>query len=523
MKSVRRRWPLVVNLRHLIIALTTSSAVVSLLATFYASYKVQRQQLIAQSLESNLAYANKLASSTDDYFKGVLQQMAYAASQVAPALNDTRRVDAEARRLHLQTDSLNSVVIADSAGRVLADSPPQLNLRGSLLHTPQATQALEAAGPRVSAPYLAPSGNMLVLVSQPIVGTDGARKGVILGAIYLRQQSALNKLLGTHYYHDGSYLYVVDRERRILYHPEAQRVGTLMGTNPAADRIARGVSGSEVLVNSRGIEMVAGYSIVPATGWGVVVQRPLSATLAPIGALMRQVMEWTLPLAAVALLLVWAFALKIASPLHALAATAASYRPGESDARLRSISSWYFEAAQLKKAMLRGLGVFDGNLRRLQKDAATDPLTGLGNRRQFDFSLAVLAEGETPFCVVLLDIDFFKQVNDRFGHNVGDAHLRQLAGLMAEGLRPEDLACRIGGEEFALLLPGTALTEAVAIAESLRRRAAESAAPDGQAGTLSLGVAEWQGPDDDVEAVLRTADERLYAAKAQGRNRVVFG
>ncbi|SIR31569.1 diguanylate cyclase [Pseudacidovorax sp. RU35E] len=527
MTFARRPWTSFLKLRHLIIALTTSSAVVSLVATVYASYRVQREQLISQSLDYNRAYADKLASSVEDFFHGAQQQLAYSAERLAPRMDDAALLEEEVRRLNLQTDSFNSVVVVDMRARILAAAPESLRAQGTVLQDPGTRRVIEAGRPYISAPYQPPTGNLLIFVAQPILAADGRKLGMVAGTIYLTEKSVLNQLLGTHYYRDGSYLYVVDAQRRILHHPDRRRIGEVMGRNAVVDRTARGQSGSQVLVNSQGVEMVAGFAVVPTTHWGIVAQRPLSATLEPIGALMRQVLAWTLPLSAVALLLVWAFALKIAKPLNAMAAAATNFRAGDSDERLRAVSAWYFEATQIKSAMLAGLGVFTGNLRRLQKDAATDPLTGLGNRRQFDLSLARLAERGTPFSVVMLDIDYFKRINDAFGHDVGDEHLRRLAALLEEGLRPGDAACRIGGEEFALLLPRTDMAEAVVRAEALRLRAADAPMPEGRRITLSLGVAEWPGlapgGPDEVAAVLKAADQRLYAAKAAGRNRVEAG
>ncbi len=521
MNQARRPWHSVLKLRHLIIALTTSSAIITMVATVLASYKVQRQQLIAQSLDDNLAYAAKLANTVDGFFKGALQQLAYSAQIAASDFGQAEVLRSEVRRLHLQTDSFNSVLIVDNDGLIRATSPASSPMQGVALRDQNLLRVIEAGRPYISPPYLPASGNLLVFVSHPVVAADGRQLGAIAGTIYLKHKSVLHQLLGTHYHRDGSYLYVVDAQRRLLYHPDPDRVGTVASANTAVDRLAHAASGSEVLINSRGLEMVAGFASAPTPGWGIVAQRPLAATLKPLGSLMAQVLGLTLPLSLAALVLVWMFALRIAQPLNALAASAAGYRPGGTDRALRAVSSWYFEAAQLKRAMLLGLGVFNGNLERLEKDAATDPLTGLGNRRRFDLSLTLLAEQRAPFSVVVLDIDHFKRINDTHGHDVGDAYLRHLAGLIGDSVGMGDVACRIGGEEFALLLPDTDLAEATARAEALRRRVAEAQPPHEQPMTVSAGVAEWQaGPDEDVQATLKTADQRLYCAKTLGRNQV---
>lgn len=121
----------------------------------------------------------------------------------------------------------------------------------------------------------------------------------------------------------------------------------------------------------------------------------------------------------------------------------------------------------------------------------------------------------------MLDIDHFKQVNDKHGHVVGDQVLQRLAELMRRCCREGDLLCRTGGEEFLMLLPGASLEVAAAVAERLRVTVQETPIQPVGAVTLSLGVAHWSGePGREPETVLSEADLALYRAKQEGRNRV---
>lgn len=158
--------------------------------------------------------------------------------------------------------------------------------------------------------------------------------------------------------------------------------------------------------------------------------------------------------------------------------------------------------------------------KRLREQAVRDPLTGLLNRRAMDAALerqwARHQRARTPLSVLMVDIDHFKQVNDRIGHAGGDAVLRRLAQLLQHERRNDDAVGRVGGEEFLLLLPGVPAAMAFELAERLRELVLQA-----QIGaTVSVGVAQSGGREDDSDSLLRRADGALYQAKQNGRNRV---
>jgi two-component system cell cycle response regulator len=162
--------------------------------------------------------------------------------------------------------------------------------------------------------------------------------------------------------------------------------------------------------------------------------------------------------------------------------------------------------------------------------AVTDELTGLYNRRYFERHLGLMLhkarEQERDMAVMLLDMDFFKAVNDTHGHDVGDAVLKEFALRLSRNLRGIDLACRFGGEEFVVLMPDTDFRQAQLVAERVRAAVAERSFEVGAQRpltvTVSVGVALNESPDDTPEMVLKRADIALYRAKREGRNRVVF-
>ena len=162
--------------------------------------------------------------------------------------------------------------------------------------------------------------------------------------------------------------------------------------------------------------------------------------------------------------------------------------------------------------------------------AITDALTGLFNRRYMETHLATLVEQAAargkPLAVLILDIDYFKAINDGHGHDAGDDVLREFALRIRKSIRNIDLACRYGGEEFVIVMPETDMAVATMVAERLRRRIASEPFAIQQGArnldvTISIGIAALDGPADNAAGVLKRADTALYRAKRDGRNRVV--
>ena len=165
---------------------------------------------------------------------------------------------------------------------------------------------------------------------------------------------------------------------------------------------------------------------------------------------------------------------------------------------------------------------------RLEALASIDPLTGAGNRRHFlEQAKAEISRAKRqglPLSVIMLDIDFFKSVNDRFGHETGDKVLAALAATIHATLRSGDVFARMGGEEFIVMLPGQGLAEALQMAERLRLLIAQNEVPGCPARiTVSAGLAGLENESDEIVDLLRRADRGLYRAKSQGRNQVCRG
>ncbi len=169
------------------------------------------------------------------------------------------------------------------------------------------------------------------------------------------------------------------------------------------------------------------------------------------------------------------------------------------------------------------------------KHATTDALTNLYNRGQFDKRIrqevATAKRNKTPLCAMMVDVDFFKKVNDTYGHAVGDTVLKGLSGIIIEQIRENDTACRYGGEEFIVILPFTQIEEAQIVADRLR--SAVEVSPFDISGfgiknqseldvTTSIGLAQYK-PSESIQEFLERVDKALYQAKHDGRNCVRLG
>jgi diguanylate cyclase len=170
------------------------------------------------------------------------------------------------------------------------------------------------------------------------------------------------------------------------------------------------------------------------------------------------------------------------------------------------------------------------SLEAIRAESLTDPLTGLGNRKYFDRSIdyavqSALASGQ-PLSLLMFDIDHFKSFNDSYGHLTGDQVLRLVGMSLKQTIKGQDITARYGGEEFAVVLPNTALRQALTVADHIRRAVMSKELRKKSTGeilgrvTISVGVSILK-PGDDTDSLIERADACLYAAKRNGRNRVI--
>lgn len=284
-------------------------------------------------------------------------------------------------------------------------------------------------------------------------------------------------------------------------------------------------------------------------GWHVIIRQPVSAALANVRATQKQIALIGFVVALFMLIITYRLANRFSRPIEELAQRAYSVERGQDDVHFeaktsikeiqglsRSLNSMTTTLLSQKhqlqeanttleqKVQERTAALKEANLE-LEKLAHYDGLTGLHNRRAFNDYQAYLFEQfqrqQQPYAILLMDVDFFKKVNDSFGHEMGDHVLQSVASLLAAEVRSTDFVARFGGEEFIVLLPVTALDGALLLAEKIRCRIENEKIIEHYAITVSIGVSAVLPADQTANEAIRRADQNLYRAKEQGRNRVV--
>lgn len=511
------------DLRTLIFLLVIGSGLSILLSTLSAAYHVQREALIDSTLEGSQVYAYRLAQTLEHYLQDAQHALGYIATQMDGSLEHPLPAREATQRLQQQNLYFNSVFRVDAQGQVLSIWPARLQyLEGQRLNSSGNNTALTQQKPLITPPYMSNAGNLILQISHPIKDAQGHYQGYLGGSIYLHN-SPLQRLVDQQPFQNGTYVYVVNLQGQLIYHPDPHRIGEFIPQNPVVQQLMQGKSGHQRLTNTQGTDMLAGYVALPSLGWGIVVQRPTEKTLTSLELLMQDVIDHTIPLLVVVLLpLIFGLALFISAPLKQLADNSLDMGDTACIPKLQAISAWYYEAQRLKQALLQGILATQEQMQQLKVDADQDALTGLYNRRGLEKALSELTATGQDFSAIALDIDFFKQVNDIYGHAQGDRVIQALAHMMRLQAKGKDILCRTGGEEFLVLLPQTSLANAYTLAEQMRHEMETCRLIQGHPLSISLGVAHYSTASLlPPEQTLMEADQALYTAKRNGRNRVV--
>ncbi|MFO0690941.1 MAG: diguanylate cyclase [Myxococcota bacterium] len=377
-------------------------------------------------------------------------------------------------------------------------------------------RTLAAVGePVLSGVLVAEGGERIQVASAPVAFADRTRKASVHAVIPLAELAAqLRAAIGE----ETGRLHVYDAQGGLV-------ASSLEGASDRlAPELARAAEGAAVEYSAAdGVRVVASAMPLAKLGWQVVFERDYGSTFAAIASILTRMVGMNVGIALVLAGLAFGVARSMLRPLHQLTQCAKRLRDGEVDVALPVVSADH-EVGTLARSFAEMVESLTRANEVLEQLAITDGLTKIHNHRYFQDQLAnALRRADSAgmeLALVLIDIDDFKALNDRFGHATGDRVLEGLAQVLNASVRESDVLARYGGEEFALLALETDVETAVALAEQVRLAVHEHAFHDADQGapihvTVSIGVAAYRG---DRRRFFADADRALYAAKHAGKD-----
>lgn len=415
----------------------------------------------------------------------------------------------------------NNVLLLTPNGRMIAETARTPSRTGEDFSFREYVRETIASGrPYISAPFasLLPHRHPVIAFTAPLRGEDGTMYAILVGTLDLLRPNFLGRLTTARVGRTG-YFFLFNTRRTMISHPDPSRI-MKNDVPPGANRrfdlaIAEGDNAGET-VNSRGVRMLSAFKRLRSTDWILAVNLPVREAYEPVHRA-GWTLFWIVTCGGLLIVMVmWLIMRRLSRPILSLIEQIrriepkGEYRPVE----VRSGD----EIEELADAFNGIMQRLKGEEERLHYIGNHDTLTGLYNRAFFEAELKRFGLGrEFPMGIVIADLDGLKEVNDTLGHAVGDAMIREAAQILEEVFRGGDVVARIGGDEFAVLLPRTDEEAAGKILERVRGCAAlrRQTITDYQFG-MSMGCATAVD-GSDLLAALKLADQRMYEDKASRR------
>jgi len=517
-----------ISLMVLFSGLVVFTVVMTTIIQLAAGYRAEQKLLFDTTLELNQSSSHKMAVTMNSLLRSMRSTLEYGAREASHHWEDDADVQERLDFLRQGGGMFNSILIADEDGVIRGVSPKSVGLAGMKLTSKAAQEAISLKAPYFSEPYIAATGRLIVLISEPIFDANGDYLGMLAGTVYLQEENVFTQTFGLALSSGinngtGTYSFIVDGNGNLVFHPDAYRLGEDMSVNAVVRELMQGRDGRQRVFNTRGIEFLAGYYHVAENGWGIVTQTPVASVEKQLRHQTWYRLVYVLPACMFMLLAAVYVSRRLAAPFVYLSGIAGKLSRGErvSEEALPP-GHWNREADLLSTSMRVAVRAMQKHNDRLTNEAMTDPLTGLPNRRAMNDVLERKLFLGAPFAVLVMDIDRFKSINDTYGHAVGDEVLRYLAGVVTSVLRPDDGCFRFGGEEFLVLLEKVDAESAMHAAERIRQTLERTDGPIGRPVTVSIGIADYPGAGTTAEALFEAADEAMYRAKQGGRNRTML-
>ncbi len=394
-------------------------------------------------------------------------------------------------------------------------------------------QAAVAARPHISdgLPYRAITDNeWLISISKALLDDSGKVLGVVAIDTSIAKIAAMLRRQDGNF--KSSYSFVLNRDKQIIIHDNKDYLGKTLASICGCSTLFSEKGRGKISYTLDGVKKIGYYSHIDAVDWTVVTVIDKNEIITPI---IIEIGASVLFTGVIAIVLGWFLSLSLSrrfvTPLLELKnrvevilagdgdtnSPADTYPPNEIGAIAADIEKLTESAQYSKNIALQKIN------RELEVLSTTDNLTRLFNRHKMHDELSKEWQRAqrygSQFSITMLDIDWFKKINDQYGHQAGDMVLATLGELLTRQLRTTDIISRWGGEEFLVLSPETDAQAAFSLTEKLRIAIAGHQFEDGIKVTVSAGIAESTG-QQTIEDIIQKADEKLYRAKQQGRNRV---
>ena len=509
------------KLTTLLMTLISLSVLLTTFILLFASYQSEKKSLSDSYLSLNFSKAEKLSSSVNSLFKLMRISLQETSSFLDPAMTE-EEIQKYLELLRNNSQYFNSLLWIDETGLVRNVAPMSIGIKGEYT-TGVTKDVVNAKTPMLTSPFKTHTGRMIILMSEPFYDSNGNYRGIIGGSIYLQEHNVLNDILGNDIIdNSGSYYYVVGPKSLLLFHPDTERIGEIGIGNPIISKFSEGQSGMQRVINSEGIPMFAAYSYIPEIDWGVIQQTPASYV---DGLLKDHIQNLLLIILFPFLLLLvisLGFARKLAKPFNDLANVVNQFGTEKQVRPPVFQSHWNREADLLTKSVNIAIQAVEIHNNLLLEQAMTDALTDLPNRKKLHKVISNLADNGQLFTLVAIDLDHFKEINDTYGHQLGDAVLKFFVQTTQSVFGMKDTFFRYGGEEFLLLLPDTTSSEAYYLAEELRAKVTNAKGPVEKPITISIGISEFPFHTDSLDDLFLFADKALYQSKENGRNQTTI-
>lgn len=418
----------------------------------------------------------------------------------------------------------NGLFLISPEGKMIAEAPYIPGRRGRDLSFRDFYKKTISSGlPVISEPYVSTHtpGAPAIMFTAPVLDKSGKLIAILGGSLNLLQDNFLGELSRTRIAKTG-YLYIITSNRTLIMHPDKSRImqaPEIPGTNKLLDESYKGFEGSGENVNSRGLHSLTSFKRFKSTDWVMGANYPLAEAYSPIYLFRRYLLVAVFIGAVFSVFVVRFMMERFTSTLVRFADHVKGISSRKGEARL-FITNSSDEIGLLARTFNSMIQHEDQKSAELFHASTHDTLTGLYNRAYFDSELERLSRGRLmPISVVVADIDGLKKCNDNNGHAAGDALIKAAAQVLLDSFRAEDIVARIGGDEFAVLLPGVDTEQVQLALERVRNTEtkAEVASNVICSVSISLGSTTSETPEGLHEA-FKQADKRMYIEKAAHRD-----